>query len=111
MPLQKMESFERFDSVSLRTWRSGQKKTLTFLDDGRDITTKVGSSVIYKVRVGANKEINSFWIRPGGAIHIALNDFLPLKGKQLEIEKEILKDQDEKTGTRYHAKLLTQKDS
>jgi len=106
MPLQKMDSFERFEAVSLRTWKSGQKKEITFLNDGRDITTANGPSVIYEVKVGANTTINSFWIRPGGAIHIAVNEFLPLKGKQLMIEKEILKGEDVKTGTRYHAKLL-----
>jgi len=102
MPLNKMDSFEALPSVSLRGWKDGETKTFEFMDDGKDVTTANGASVIYTVKVGKNTSLNSLWIRPGGALHIGLNDLLPLEGKTVKVTKQILKG-DIVKGTRYEA--------
>jgi len=109
MPLNKMEDLEQYKAISLRAWKSGKKKEISFLDEGKDITTSNGQSVIFLVREGKNTELRNLWIRPGSALRIGINEHLPLKGKTLLIEKEVLKG-DVLKGTRYSSKCLEQKE-
>jgi len=109
MPLKKLEQFEQYKAISLRAWRKGTKKEIGFLDEGRDVTTANGLSVIFVVREGKNTELKNLWVRPGGALHIGINEHLPLKGKTLLILKEILEG-DVVKGTRYSSKCLSQKE-
>jgi hypothetical protein len=56
--------------------------------------------VVYVVKEG--DETKSLWFKPGGSLHIGINDFLPLKGKNINITKSII-DDDVLKGTRYTA--------
>jgi len=102
MPLQKLDKYEKHDSLSLRQWKNGETRTLTFLDDGRDVTTVNGLQVVYTVTEGHREEPVSLWIKPGGSLHIGVADYLPLKGRTLTMMKTIVKD-DVVKGTRYVA--------
>ena len=105
MPLEPVEPFEQLPPLSLRAWKSGQKRKIEFADKGRDIKTQYGVQVVYKVFVDDEKEANSLWIKPNGSFHIGISQHLPLEDKILEVKKEILKG-DVNKGTRYTAKQL-----
>ena len=103
MPLNKLESYERHAPISFRNWKNNDAKIIAFLNDGRDVNTENGPSVVFDVKVGDNISLNTLWVRPGGALHIGINEYLPLKGKTLKITKTIIKGQDATKGTRYTA--------
>ena len=101
-----MEQYERFEPISYRNWKNKETKTIEFLDDGRDVNTPNGASVVFAVREANQVTLKSLWIKPGSAIHIGVNEFIPLKGKTLKIGKAIDKDKDIVKGTRYGAVLV-----
>jgi hypothetical protein len=106
MPLQKLEPMERREPISLRKWKSGESRTITFYDDGRDQETVNGKMVVFEATEAGDELHKSLWIKPSSALHIGLNEFLPLIGKTLKINKEILEG-DVNKGTRYTAELVS----
>lgn len=102
MPLNRIDKIEQHPAISLRAWKDGESKIIQFMDEGKDVSTVNGDQVVFTVK--ELNEIKSLWVKPFGSLHMGLSDFLPVQGKTLIIDKEILKG-DVKKGTRYSAVL------
>ena len=90
MPMEKQAKFERFEAISLKNWKDGETKTLTFIDNDKDVpNTPQGLMYIVHVTEGKKKETRELWIRPGGSLNICLQNFVPLQGKTLKITKTL----------------------
>ena len=101
MPLEKAEAWERHPVISLRTWKNAETKTVTFTDEGKDVTTQYGIGYLYLVN--EEKTIKELWIRPNSPLAIGLAPHVPLKDKTMQITKKTGKTNEE---TRYSAKQV-----
>ena len=104
MPLEKSEAWESHPRISLRAWKNGETKTVTFTDEGKDVpNTPYGLSYIYLVTEDPDKTIKELWIRPNGPLAIGLAPNVPLKNKTFKIAKKTGK---ENLDTRYNAEQV-----
>ena len=103
MPLDKAEAWERHPQLSLRTWKNGEAKTVTFTDEGKDVTTQYGLGYLYLVTEAEDKTVKELWIRPNSPLAIGLSPNVPLKDKTFKITKKTGKANED---TRYTAEQL-----
>lgn len=105
-PMKKPEfTGETLPTVGMATWKGGEKKTLTFLDNGVDWTGEFGLAYVYTVMEGEEKK--RIYIRPSSPMDIGLSRLLvdheTMEGLTVEIEKTTGKAQKD---TRYNAEAV-----